>query len=155
MSYKDAARKGMQGSGTPKNTFGSKLKKLTVITGQKMITNEATKKFAAAPRDVFVYNAHPDTTTEDVKEVLTDAHINLYGEPFKKSHKECWMSSFHVQVCHADYEKLLVPEIWPVVWKCRDFIRRRPFRPQGKVLGMLSNVVLQDKKQHMIQQYFM
>ena len=125
-------RQGAGGNGTHKITFGSTLKKLTVITGQKVVSNVASKKFAAAPRDIFVYNAHPDTSPEDIKEVLTDAHINLYGEPLKTSHKESWMSSFHVRVCHEDYDKLLVPEIWPIGWKCRDFIRRRRVRPQGQ-----------------------
>ena len=141
VSYKNAARRGIhagvQGTGTPKNTFGSSLKKLTVITGEK-VSNDATKKFAAAPRDIFVYNAHPEITPDDVKEVLSEGQIKLYGDPVKKSHQDSWMSSFHVRVCHEDYGKLKVPEIWPVGWKCRDFIRRKPNRP-GQGAGELHN----------------
>ena len=64
-----------------------------------------------------------------MREVLSEGQIKLYGDPVKKSHQDSWMSSFHVRVCHEDYEKLKVPEIWPVGWKCRDFIRRKPNRP--------------------------
>ena len=137
VSYRNAVKKGAQEKGTPKNTFGSTLKKLTLITGEK-VSNDTSKKFAAAPRDIFVYNAHPDITPEDVKEVLSDGQIKLYCDPVKKSHQDSWMSSFHVRVCHEDYEKLKAPEIWPVGWKCRDFIRRKPFRPggQGQPLGV-------------------
>ena len=62
-----------QGNQTPRGktgNFGSKLKSLSVVTGRKVINNETEKKFAAAPRDIFVYNAHPNTTIEDVKEVI-------------------------------------------------------------------------------------
>ena len=44
----------------------------------------------------------------------------------KKNYEDSWMASFHVRVCYYDYEKLQVPDIWPMGWKCRDFIRRRP-----------------------------
>ena len=69
--------------------------------------------------------------------------IKLYCDPVKKSHQDSWMSSFHVRVCHEDYEKLKAPEIWPVGWKCRDFIRRKPFRPggQGQPLGVQGGQV--------------
>ena len=59
-------------------------------------------------------------------EVLTEAEIKTFGNPVKKSHEDSWMSSFHVRVCHDDYDKLQIPATWPVGWKCRDFIRRRP-----------------------------
>ena len=61
-----------------------------------------------------------------MKDVLEEAEIKLFGFPVKKSHEESWMASFHVRVCHDDYDKLQSPEIWPMGWKCRDFIRRRP-----------------------------
>ena len=44
---------------------------------------------------------------------------------------DSWMATFHVRVCHDDYDKLQNPEIWPIGWKSRDFIRRRPARPQA------------------------
>ena len=81
---------------------------------------------------------HPEITPDDVKEVLSEGQIKLYGGPVKKSHQDSWMSSFHVRVCHEDYGKLKVPEIWPVGWKCRDFIRRKPNRP-GQGAGELHN----------------
>ena len=121
-----------RGATNGKVTFGSKLKNLKVVTGEKVTNNDTAKKFAPAPKDIFLYNTHPDTTVEDVKEVLTEAQIKFFGEPLKKSHEESWTASFHVRVCHDDYEKLQNPNIWPMGWKCRDFIRRRPARPQGE-----------------------
>ena len=74
------------------------------MTGQRVLNKETDKKFAAAPRDIFVYNTHPDTSSEDVLEVLTDAQIKTFGNPSKKSHDDSWMASFHVRVCHDDYD---------------------------------------------------
>ena len=102
------------------------MSQLKIIVGQKVSNDDVNKKFAAAPRDVFVYNTHPETIIEDVKEVLTDAKIDIFGNPAKKSHEDCWMASFHVRVCHDHYEKLQNPTIWPLGWKCRDFIRKPP-----------------------------
>ena len=135
VSYKDIVGRNIgsvkeTGNQEKKVTFGSKLKNLSVVTGKRVVNKESDNKFAAAPRDIFVYNTHPDITIEDVKKVLDEAQIKTFGTPVKKSHDESWMASFHVRVCHDDYEKLQNPEIWPIGWKCRDFIRRRP-RPQS------------------------
>ena len=81
---------------------------------------------------MFVYNTHPETTIEDVAEIMAEAQINIFGNPEKKSHVDCWMASFHVRVVHEDYEKLKNPAIWPTGWKCRDFIRKRPFQQNNQ-----------------------
>ena len=132
VSYRNATSRGVsQGQNVKapqdnKGNFGNKLKSLSVITGKKVINTDTDRKFAAAPRDIFVYNTHPETTADDVKIVLEEAEIKLFGSSLKKSHEESWMASFHVRVCHDDYDKLQSPDIWPMGWKCRDFIRRRP-----------------------------
>lgn len=100
----------------------------------------------AAPYDVFVGNTHPDSTEENIKDVLKKVSESLtddlkLAEPLEILLVECltkprddgrklWTKNWRVQVPNRFREHMLRPEAYPVGWSSRRYFpARAPRQP--------------------------
>ena len=98
----------------------------------------------AAPYDVFVGNTHPDSTEENIKDVLKKVSESLtddlkLAEPLEILLVECltkprddgrklWTKNWRVQVPNRFREYMLRPEAYPVGWSSRRYFPARASR---------------------------
>ena len=100
----------------------------------------------AAPYDVFVGNTHPDSTEENIREVLKKVSETLTDElklpePLEILQVECltkprddgrklWAKNWRVQVPNRFREHMLRPEAYPIGWSSRRYFpARAPRQP--------------------------
>ena len=82
------------------------------------------------PADIFVWGVHRDTTLDDIVNDLAESGINIDQKDIqRKSKDDSAVHSYRISVPAADLEKALMPEIWPLRVKVREYI----YYPRKKV----------------------
>ena len=82
--------------------------------------------WSAAPRDIFVYHADIETTTEDIKTLIAETSKVNVLQVEKKNHADAYYGSFRVSVRRNEFEEATKPEYWPDGWSIREYFRPRP-----------------------------
>ena len=91
--------------------------------GTSISTGQTGRKMRSPPADIFVYGVHPDTTEEDIVQDLADSDIIInIGDIVQKSKEEAFLKSYKISVKAEDLQKALIPSVWPLRVKVREFI---------------------------------
>jgi hypothetical protein len=85
-------------------------------------------RWAAAPRNIFVYHTDKNASEEDINAIIQETSNVEVLEVEKKSHAEAYHGSFRVSVRRNDFEKAILPQNWPAGWSVREYFHPRPKR---------------------------
>ena len=85
-------------------------------------------RWAAAPRNIFVYHTDRNASEEDIGAIIEETSKVEVLEIEKKSHIAAYHGSFRVSVRRNEFEKAMLPEHWPDGWSVREYFQPRPNR---------------------------
>ena len=98
------------------------------VQGTYKSTGANAARWAAAPRNLFVYHTDKNASADDIKAIVQETSNVEVLEVEKKSHAEAYHGSFRVSVRRNDFEKAILPENWPAGWSVREYFHPRPKR---------------------------
>jgi len=85
-------------------------------------------RWAAAPRNIFVYHTDRNASEEDIGAIIEETSKVEVLEIEKKSHIAAYHGSFRVSVRRNEFEKAMLPEHWPDGWSVHEYFQPRPNR---------------------------
>jgi hypothetical protein len=111
------------------------------IQGTYKSQGDNTARWAAAPRNIFVYHTDRNASEEDISALIEETSKVEVLEIEKKSHIAAYHGSFRVSVRRNDFEKAMLPEHWPDGWSVREYFQPRPKRQLESVDNNMVQVI--------------
>ena len=101
-------------------------KRSTLVFGEAKTGKNDTEELLAADANLVASGVSKDATCDQMKDFLVNKGINVTDIELISKAPERRTNTFRISIKAADYDKAMMPEVWPYRVGVRRFIPRRP-----------------------------